>query len=391
MTHPVVQKIIDSGPALAETVDESNRSGRLSDDAVRIIREAGTIRLLQPEEHGGIQVHPADFAEAVMATANYSPSAGWITGVVGVHPWEMALMDPRLQHEVWGQDQDTWIASPYAPGGLAIPAEDGSGYTVSGRWPFSSGTDHCEWAFLGVMLGTSEGKPAQPPRGMHIVLPRSDYRIEDDSWDVMGLHGTGSKDLVVENVFVPAYRTIGSHVMGGATGIRPEPLYNLPFYSIFPIGITSAVIGMAEGMLRIFLEQQKARHGWDGKGYLHEPHTTYAVGSAASDIAASRALLIDTVTQMYDLVAAGQEITLVDRAIARRNQVSCAWRAARAANDIFARSGGNSIRRSNPLQQYFRDINTGLQHAIHSPGGVFSASTTLEGGAELPAGAFVMM
>ncbi|MGN6127437.1 MAG: hydroxylase, partial [Humibacter sp.] len=211
MTHTVVQKIIDSGPALAATVDESNRLGRLSDEAVRIIREAGTIRLLQPEAHGGMQVHPADFAEAVMATANYSPSAGWVTGVVGVHPWEMALMDPRLQDEVWGEEQDTWIASPYAPGGLAVPTEDGAGYTVSGRWPFSSGTDHCQWAFLGVMIGTPEGKPAQPPRSMHIVLPRSDYRIEDDSWDVMGLHGTGSKDLVAENAFVPAYRTIGSH------------------------------------------------------------------------------------------------------------------------------------------------------------------------------------
>lgn len=390
MTHTVVQRIIDSGPALAETREESNRLGRLSDEAVQLICEAGTIRLLQPEAHGGMQAHPADYAEAVMATANYSPSAGWVTGVVGVHPWEMALMDARLQDEVWGEDPNTWIASPYAPGGLAIPTDDGSGYIVSGRWPFSSGTDHCEWAFLGVMIGTPDGRPANPPDGMHIVLPRTDYRIDHESWDVMGLHGTGSKDLVVENAFVPAYRTIGSHVMDGATGIRTEPLYNLPFYTVFPVGITSAVIGMAEGVLRIFLEQQKDRHGWDGTGYLHDPHTTYAVASAASDIAASRALLIDTITQMYDLVAAGQKVSLTERTIARRNQISCAWRAARAANDIFARAGGNAIRRSNPLQQYFRDINTGLQHAIHAPGGVFSASTTLEGGAELRAGAFVM-
>lgn len=391
MTHSVVQKIIKLGPALEETSAESNSLGKLSDRAVGLVREAETMRLLQPKQYGGYEAHPADFAEAVMATANYSPSAGWVTGVCGVHPWEMALMDPKLQEEVWGKDQDTWIASPYAPGGLAVPKEDGSGYTISGRWPFSSGTDHCDWVFLGAMLGTPEGQPAMPPEALHIVLPRSSYEIDQESWDVFGLRGTGSKDVVVNGADLPAYRTIGSHVMGGSTGIRPEPLYNLPFYSIFPLGITAAVVGMAEGMLRIFLSQQKERNGWDGKGYLHDPFTTYPVGAAAAEIAASRALLIDNVSKIFEKVEAGEEITLADRAAARRNQVSCAWRAARAANEIFVRSGGNAIRMSNPLQQYFRDLNVGLQHAIHSPGSVYAASTTLAGEAELPDNYFVMI
>ncbi len=391
MTHSVVQKIIKLGPALEETEAESTSLGRLSDRAVELVRETEIMRLLQPKEYGGYEAHPGVFAEAVMATANYSPSAGWVTGVCGVHPWEMALMDPKLQQEVWGEDQDTWIASPYAVGGLAIPKEDGSGYTVSGRWPFSSGTDHCKWVFLGAMVGTREGKPASPPTVMHIVLPRSSYDIEQDSWDVFGLRGTGSKDVVVNGADLPDYRTIGQEVMGGATHIRPETLYNVPFYSIFPVGITAAVVGMAEGMLRIFLEQQKERYGWDGKGYLVEPFTTYSVGAAAAEIAASRALLIDNISKMYNKVAAGEEVSMADRADARRNQVSCAWRAARAANEIFVRSGGNAIRMSNPLQRYFRDINVGLQHAIHSPGSVYSASTTLAGGADLPEGFFALI
>ncbi|MFJ1912934.1 hypothetical protein ACIOGX_13470 [Streptomyces sp. NPDC088147] len=77
------------------------------------------MRLLQPRDFGGHAAHPRDFAEAVMAVARVCGSTGWVSGVVGVHPWEMALMDRKLQAEVWGENPDTWIASPYAPQGIA--------------------------------------------------------------------------------------------------------------------------------------------------------------------------------------------------------------------------------------------------------------------------------
>ena len=109
------------------------------------------MRMLQPVEHGGYAAHPVDFAEAVMEVAKGCGSSGWVCGVGGVHPWEMALMDARLQKEVWGEDQDTWIASPYMPSGVATPVE--GGWRLTGRWQFSSGTDHCDWIFLGAFMG----------------------------------------------------------------------------------------------------------------------------------------------------------------------------------------------------------------------------------------------
>lgn len=382
MTHSVVQRINELGPALAETADETEELGRLSDAAVKLVRDAGVMRMLQPKEHGGFEADPGDFAEAVMATASWCGSTGWVCGVGGVHPWEMALMDPTLQQQVWGEDQDTWIASPYAPGGFTVPTE--GGYRLSGRWPFSSGTDHCQWVFLGTILGTDPKTPAQPIRGLHVVLPRSDYEILADSWQVMGLRGTGSKDVVVNDAFIPTYRTIGAETMVDGPTSRPEPLYRIPFYSIFPLGITASVVGMAEGLLRVHLEQARTRKTWSGApSYVEDGTTTAPVAGAAAEIAASHALLVDNITRIFDKVAAGQEITVLDRAIARRNQISCAWRAARAANEIFARSGGNAIRTDNPLQRYFRDINAGLQHAIHAPGHSYASSVKAEAGLEL--------
>ncbi len=126
-----------------------------------------------------------------MRIASLDGSTGWVAGIVGVHPWEMAMCDPQVQEEIWGQDQDTWIASPYAPMGVLRPVD--GGYIFNGRWQFSSGTDHCDWIFLGAFMGDAEGNRVMPPRNYHVILPRSDYEIVEDSWDVVGLRGTGSQ------------------------------------------------------------------------------------------------------------------------------------------------------------------------------------------------------
>jgi alkylation response protein AidB-like acyl-CoA dehydrogenase len=112
MTHEVVRRIEEFGPKLAALADENERLGKLSDETVALLRSTGVVRLLQPVKFGGYNAHPRDFAEAVMAVASHDGAAGWVCGVVGVHPWEVAQMDPRLAPEVWNDDPDTWIASP---------------------------------------------------------------------------------------------------------------------------------------------------------------------------------------------------------------------------------------------------------------------------------------
>src|SRR5690606_25558576 len=204
----VRERIQAAEPVLREESVPSDRIGKLTDRAAQALRETGVIRMLQPKEFDGYETHPCEFMEAVMEIGAASPSAGWVAGVVGVHPWEIAMMDPRLQEEIWGEDPDTWTASPYAPFGRAKRVD--GGFLFTGQWPYSTGTDHSDWVILGGIVVGEDGEPGVPPDIRHFVIPRKDYEIVEDSWNTLGLKGTGSKDVRMKDVFIPEYRVVES-------------------------------------------------------------------------------------------------------------------------------------------------------------------------------------
>jgi len=119
-------------------------------------------------------------------------SAGWVFSVVSIHQFHLGLFGIEAQEEVWSQDPNALLASSYMPGGKtrAVPG----GYRLSGHWKFSSGCDIGEWFILG---GLVEGGDGKPPLPHYFLLPKQDVRIDHDSWHVMGLAGTGSKDVAV--------------------------------------------------------------------------------------------------------------------------------------------------------------------------------------------------
>ncbi|EKF24002.1 flavin-dependent monooxygenase, oxygenase subunit [Mycolicibacterium hassiacum DSM 44199] len=372
----MIDQVAELADQLRAQAAEAERIGRLTDETVKLMKQMGNIRLLQPKRHGGLEVHPREFAETVMALAALDPSAGWINGVVGVHPYQLAYADPRVGEEIWADDVDTWIASPYAPQGIARPVD--GGYIFNGRWQFSSGTDHCDWIILGALVGDAEGKPVTPPQILHMILPRKDYEIVEDSWDVVGLRGTGSKDVIVRDAFVPSYRTMdGLKVMDGTAQREAgmtDPLYLMPWSTMFPLGISAATIGIAEGALAAALDYQRDRVNASGVAVKDDPYVMYAIGEAAADINAARQELLANVDRIYDMVAAGQEVPFEVRAAGRRTQVRAVWRAVSAVDEIIARCGGNGMRMDKPLQRYWRDVHVGQVHAIHNPGTVYHAS-----------------
>ena len=376
MTNPTLTAVEERAEEIAALGPENERLGRLADAAAKLLRETGAVKMLQPAEHGGAEAHPRDFAEAVMRLASLDGSTGWVAGIVGVHPWEMALCDPKVQREIWGEDQETWIASPYAPMGVLRPVD--GGYVFNGRWQFSSGTDHCDWIFLGAFFGDENGEALRPPQSYHVILPRTDYEIVEDTWDVVGLRGTGSKDIVVKDAFIPGYRAVPfSRMMDGSAlrdSGRTNPTYGVPFTTVFPLGITSAVIGIAEGALAAHLAYQRTRVQITGTRAKDDPYVLFAISAAAEEIRASRTAMLDNISRFYDKAARGESVSLADRAASRRTQVAAAWRAVRAMDEVVSRSGGNGMRMDNPIQRFWRDGHMGLAHAIHVPGSVFHAS-----------------
>jgi alkylation response protein AidB-like acyl-CoA dehydrogenase len=311
-----------------------------------------------------MEVVPSDFYETVITTSRLCGSSGWVCGIVGVHPWELALCHPKVQDEIWGDDPDRWVASPYAPLGRARRVD--GGFVMSGRWPFSSGTDHCEWIFLGGVVTEPDQAGVY---GRHFLLPRADYEIVPDSWNVIGLKGSGSKDVVVHEAFIPEYRTVDPTKLANgelaAEMGRTEPLYRMPFLEIFCGAVTASVIGIAEGALAAAIGYQRTRVNFLGMAAADDPSAISALGAAAADIQASHVQLIWDIDRMFDVVTAGGTISMDLRAETRRNQVRASRRSVDAVDQLFVRAGGGSLRLDQPFQRYWRDAHAAMNHMVN--------------------------
>ena len=311
--------------------------------------------------------------------------------MVGLHSFEFAQTDPRLQEEVWGKDVDTWTASPYAMLGKATRVE--GGWRLTGRWPFSLGTDNCEWAVVGVMTEAEAGS-GEFTEPHHFIMPRSDYEIHHDSWDTMGLRGTGSKDIEAKDIFVPDYRVLNVQKLNargtitGPTG-RNSRLYEVPFDYLFPGLISASTIGIAEGVVRRYQEYAAERVNRGGIKSIDNPYQMAALGSALADIAASRLQLLDGLQQAYDIAMAGGTVSNALQHEARRNQVRAVHRAADAARTVFNTVGGNVARTSSPIQRFYRDVSVALCHACNVDKPVYAAQAAFMFGKPVPRGVIV--
>lgn len=361
----VLDRIREIEPYLRDQADRAEELRRLPDETAKKLKDTGVVRLLQPQRWNGYEADPRVFFEAVMMIASNCGASGWVTGVAGVHPWEIAAFDDKAQEEVWGQDTDTWISSSYMPGGKAKPVP--GGYELTGRWNFSSGSDHCEWVILGVQVLDEAGAPAH---AAHFLLPRSDYAIEDN-WHVIGLSGTGSNDIVVDAAFVPDYRTATRDEIHDCTGpglVRnTAPVFRVPWGSIFPNAIAASVIGIAQGALRVHMDYQRERVTQTMGPVIDNPMAMDAIGRSAGDIELSHDRLLSNVGDLYEHLVRGEAIPLELRVRNRRDQMQMVWRTVEAVDAIFARSGGNALRKGNPIQRFWRDAHAGLNHVVNVP------------------------
>lgn len=389
--HPVRETIIHNIDSFVDQEVPSIALGRVTDEGARLIRDSGLVRMLQPKQYGGYEADPREFYQTVIDLASKASSLGWVGSVVGVHPFQFGQGDPKMQEEVWGADHDTWTASPYAPIGRARRVE--GGYILSGQWPFSSGTDHCKWAVLGGLAESENGPAGEFTVLTHFVLPRADYEILHDSWNVMGLQGTGSKDVLVREVFVPTYRSYDVQALNDceyASRNRPDsPLYQIPFDLFFPGAISAATLGIAAGVVNHFAEYTGNRVTRMGVKQTQNPYHMASLGAALADIDASCQHILNEVGDIYKFVVAGGKVTKEMKYKARVNQVRAVRRAAEAAAEVFKHAGGNASRVTNPIQRTWRDLSVAMGHACNVDDPVYAAYAGALYGLPIPRGVVI--
>jgi 3-hydroxy-9,10-secoandrosta-1,3,5(10)-triene-9,17-dione monooxygenase len=362
----VLGAVTDLLPILRERAQETEDLRRIPDETVKSLQATGFFRLLQPHRYGGVEASPVDFYRGVRLIASACGSTGWVSSVLGVHPWQLALFDEKAQDEVWGEDTATLISSSYAPMGRAKVVD--GGFTFSGRWSFSSGCDHAQWVFLGGLVMGDEGTPVD---FRTFLLPRADYEI-DDVWDTIGLRGTGSNDIIVSDVFVPEYRTLsfmdtGRCVCPGQQ-INSAPLYKLPFASVFSCSISVPVIGMAAGAYEAYVgwTRERVRASTGGKA-ADDSFNQLRIAEASSKIDGAVLQIERNMTESLEHATAGDKIPMPLRIRVRRDQVNATSSAIQAVDRLFESAGGRALKVGTPIQRFWRDAHAGRVHAINDP------------------------
>ncbi|WHT17216.1 flavin-dependent monooxygenase [Crossiella sp. CA-258035] len=365
MTEQVTAAVRELLPALRDRAQEAEDLRRIPAESIKALQENGFFKLLQPTRYGGAAANPLEFYQAVALIAAACGSTGWVASVLGVHPWHIGLFDDRAQQEVWGENQDTLASSSYAPAGRATPVD--GGFRFSGRWSFSSGCDHATWVLLGGLVLGPEGKPVD---FRTFLLPIADYSIVD-VWDTVGLRGTGSNDILVEDVFVPEHRTLSfSHTakcVCPGQEVNPEPIYRLPYGTVHPYAITAPIIGMARGAYEEHVGHTKARlrAAYLGEKAAEDPFAQVRIAEAAGEIDAAWQQLKSTVDEEMALVEAGERIPVTLRLRARRDQVMGTGRAIAAIDRLFESAGGKAINNGLPIPRFWRDAHAARAHAAN--------------------------
>lgn len=369
-TPDLAQSLLDRARAMIPTLraraEQAEQDCKVPDETIRDFQDAGFFKILQPRRWGGYELDPQAFYAVQMAVAEGCMSSAWVLGVVAVHNWQLALFDVQAQADVWTDDPATLISSSYMPRAQVTPVE--GGYRISGRWGFSSGVDHCQWAFLGGLVPDPEGGP---PDYRTFLVPAADFTVIRN-WDTLGLRGTGSHDVEVKDAFVPAYRTHrakdGFAPTSPGLKVNDAPLFKLPFGQIFVRAVSSSSIGALQGALDAFVDYARVRVSSNTFNRTAEdPDAQMVIAETAAAIDEMKTILNRNFDTLMGKARGSEPLELDERLLFRFQSGQILDRCAALITRMFYSCGALGVYRTGPICRAFADIHTGRTHIANNP------------------------
>ena len=349
-------------PTLRERAQRTEDARMLLRENEQLLHETGLFRFHQPKLFGGMELPFVAIVDIPAEIARGCPSTAWNVGNLATHHWMLGYWPPETQHEVWDASPDALIASSIALAAARGRKVDG-GFIVNGRWPFSSGVDNADWNMLAMTVFDDD----KPVDWRLCMVPKTDYEIID-TWDAMGMCGTGSKDIAVKDLFVPERRALElTRTRGGydhpGAALHRGPLFGIPMIGAAGIPLTPASIGAAEGAYEHFLVAMGKRMG------------TYT-GAKVADFQAvqikfarARALIDSARTLVRNAAIAFQEASergeIPDMAAKLRSRAQSAFavnQAREAVETLWSCYGAQGLYTRDPLQRHLRDVLAMNQH-----------------------------
>ena len=349
--------------SIAANAGRAEQERRVPDDNIAALREAGLFRSLQPAAYGGTPMGAEEYVPALVDIAGACASTAWVSGLLAQHSHMVALMSTELQDEVWGDDPDALASSSVA----AINGCDevgGGGVRLSGSWGWSSGCDHATWAILGF-------RRADPALGGMVipffaVVPRADYRIHDD-WHTAALRGTGSKTLVLDDVFVPEHRIESIFALSTGTtkgfGVHGG-IFHAAFTNWFSLGFSAVSLGVAKRFLEVYTAKVKTRvRAYTGSNAVDNPAAAMRIAESHHQITAVGHTLRADWEAMTARALSGSLPTDDEAVHWRANQSYATKMSIEAVDRLWSAAGGSAYFDDNEMQRLWRDSKMTGSHA----------------------------
>jgi alkylation response protein AidB-like acyl-CoA dehydrogenase len=336
-----------------ELAAETERERGLPPALLELLRDGGLLRAGAPAALGAPEAPPAVILRCAETVARGDASAGWCVSIAATSSLLAAYLPDQGATEVFG-DPRAVAAGVWAPTGRATPVD--GGFQVSGRWAYCSGIMHSDHLFGGTVVeGDSEG----PPVLRVVGIPRAELEILD-TWHTSGLRGTGSRDAVADDVFVPAHRTLS---LFGDALVVDAPLYRFPVFGFFALSIAAAALGNARGAIDELIDLAAGKIARDSRRTLAERATTQAtVASAEASLRAARALYYEAIDDAWQAAQMRTSMPTELRAGLRLAATHATQTAAAVVRSMYDLGGGTAIYDSSPLQRRFRDAHAATAH-----------------------------
>jgi alkylation response protein AidB-like acyl-CoA dehydrogenase len=360
----LVGRARELAPVLAQRALECEALRRLPDASHAEFRAAGFYKILQPRRYGGYAMDLRVLYEVSRELGRGCASSAWVCSILAIHQWYLAFFDPRAQDDIWGEAPDALACTPFRPAGSVTRMADGI-VLRDGRWDFASGCDHAQWALLGVLVPPDGDGP---PDYCMAMVPQPDFEIMD-TWHVVGLRGTGSKDLAVREAHVPAHRLFSLSQML-ATGYAPglevnrEPEYAQPFFGASVMTLVAPAVGAALGAIDVFAERlgQRVLAFRESRQGEHAPSQA-RLAQAMGKVDAAELLITRDSAQMKERARSGETASLLERARYRFDNAYATRLCVEAVDLLFDAAGGSALQDSHRLQRAWRDVHAVASHA----------------------------
>jgi alkylation response protein AidB-like acyl-CoA dehydrogenase len=347
------QRTADLVPILQARADQTERLRQIPPETVQDLVASGLIRIGTPQRYGGLGVEYGAAFEVAWELGRVCGSTAWCYALWTAHNWWIGHFPKAAQEEYFASGPDTLVSSALNPTeGQAEPVD--GGLRITGHWRFSSGCDASSWVMVAV-----------PSPGGHLwaLLPRSDYTIVD-TWFTSGMRGTGSKDIVIQEAFVPMYRTLDPSRAGDGEWVGWELhqrlSYRPPMRCLTGWDLVAPIIGMAQGAVDAFTSRLQ---GTSGPGHTADSvlaQTRLAEASVEVDLA--RALLQRAVGDILRKAEQGEVFTPFERARYMRDKTYAVKLCVQAVNRLFEASGSSAILDTETLQRFHRDVHAASHH-----------------------------